>query len=78
MEPTAADILGATYTYWVEINHGNGWTHIHHPDWETSDSYGDTMAYALTVHTDHPGEPVRIVERATGLPDVHIPVGVDG
>jgi len=70
----AAAILATVYTYWVEILRPTGWEHIHHPDWETSDSYGDTMAYAIRVRDDHPGEQVRIVERAEGHPDHHIPV----
>lgn len=72
----AAKALAATYTHQVEIQRtpSDEWTHIHHPDWETSESYPDTMAYAITVRDDHPGAKVRIVETTPGQRDHHIPV----
>lgn len=70
----AAAVLAVVFTYWVEIRHtaDHDWTHIHTPDWETSESYADTMAYAIRVRDDHPGSQVRIVETANGYPDHHI------
>jgi hypothetical protein len=70
------DVFTATYTYWVEILHpgADTWTHIHHPDWETSESYAETMIYAVTVRRDHPRSQVRIVERWDGRPDQYVPV----
>lgn len=74
MENIAAAILATIFAYRVEIERPAGWTHIHHPDWETTESYPDAMAYARTVLADHPGAAVRIVETAEGYPDHHIPV----
>jgi hypothetical protein len=73
---TVAAILATVFTYWVEIlDPGTGeWSHIHHPDWETSQSYGDIMAYAITVRQYEPAREIRIVGRAEGHPDYHIPV----
>lgn len=69
-------ILATIFAYWVEIRHvdADDWTHIHCPDWETTESYGDAMAYAIRVRDDHPGARVQIVEAADGLPDQHIVV----
>ncbi len=69
-------VLTATYTYRVEIRHldTGTWNHIHHPDWETSTSHGDTWMYALTVRRDHPNSQVRLVETADGMDDLHIQV----
>jgi hypothetical protein len=70
------DISNVEFTYWVEIRHAGeaGWHHIHHPDWETSHSYGDTMAYAMSVRQDHSGSEVRIVEQMPGGDDHHIKI----
>ncbi len=69
-------ILHATYTFWVEILHpeASDWVQIHQPDWETTDSYGDAMEYAVQVRKDHPGSRVRIVETSPDLPTVYIRV----
>lgn len=70
------NLIDAIYTYHVEILHTDSqeWTHIHHPDWETSDSYADTFAYARTVLADHPTSQVRLVEALEGHPDHHVDV----
>jgi len=70
------NLIDAVYIYFVEILHhgAQAWNHIHHPDWETSTSYADTVAYARTVLADHPDSRVRIVETLDGHPDHHIEV----
>jgi len=69
-------IIDAICTYHVEIRHTGSqeWNHIHHPDWETSASYADTLAYAQRVRANHPTSLVRVVEELDGHPDHYIPV----
>lgn len=68
-------IFDTAYTYLVEIAHPGGeWHQIHCPAWETTGSYPDAMAYALTVRDDHPGSRVRILETAEGMGDQYVAV----
>lgn len=72
-----ANLLGAAYTYHVEIRHAGTqeWVHIHHPDWETSTCFTTAFAYARRVLADHgPTSRVRVVEKLEGHPDHHIEV----
>lgn len=69
-----AAIMTAIFSYRIEIDHhdGQGWHQIHGLEWETTDLYGDAMAYAIRVRDDHPESEVRIIESAEGYPDHHI------
>jgi hypothetical protein len=67
-EPWTVDVFAVTYhvEIWHRGDNAAGWTHIHPPQWETSTSYDDTLAYARTVVDDHPRARVRIIVEAEG------------
>lgn len=76
----AAAVFAATFLYWVEIKSPEppGWTHVHGPDWETTDSAYDSNLYAHKVLGDYPaGTQVRVVERPTYPADMEHPPATD-